>query len=1851
MTAVGSFTLSWILASLSLRALLTLAGAKISDADAAGMESTCRRISVRAILSGRLCMKQAVATQALEVTLRVAPGRGGSSEADVHMALYLCQPGLGDGRRPPREAAADGPGMPVLELASESFTVPSPRGMIHSVRLGYDGAGHTLEASFGVDSDGPAFAVELDLGAAISLDLGCAYVGLCQLPLGHRHRVVAGPSAGTPVAQAPRREALDQPVSIVSWRHSMDALRTAADAASAPAQGGARRRAQDNKELVMRDAWFSAMELSYDAPWPLPLVITQASMERYNRLFKLLLAFRHVQLELLRASLPRGELLPWAMRSELSFFVSQVLVYFQQDVIEASFAKLMHSVEASREFGEVLEAHEGFLATLSAQCFLTAQEIHDALMTALQIAALFCWRMGEDRGWSSHRRAAAAAWPLAGMGRQGRRGRPARGGRGGADADGEKAAAGVASAKAPPPSKAAPGRGEAAAAPDAPAKEARLSKAAVAQQLEAHSDAGPRGSAACSEEASVEDDGFMIRKLLITFDDIDLRVRRPRARRGAQELPPDTPGTPPDPSGTPAEKLVRCLRKVIQTTSSRRIQYKLQDLMLDWLHMPAPSADGGPPPDVYAWARARQDFWKAYHVDATKWEGASLGPGRAAAGPQAVSGGAGRCELGIVGPELSRHATLGALGRPLSAAAAEATLRHGPRPVQTLEELFESTAPGDERQRGSSSGGSSCAGGPSEPQGREARSTSSLRAPDAGARPPVLPDLSRAASMPGLVHLDELAEGRGRSCVWAVTEAARLCAGAPSKSSTAGAGRGASSASRAPRRPVRGESFPRAHQVQDSGALVQSDTWKYFQECRRLKMVPRMPAMFLGPEAAICTSPSGDANLTLSEIRTPGGRRKLNKLTFESSVPTISISGEMSDRDLLALCEPLGGHEPRLANLDLSRNAFTDAGVAKFLEHMQEWMTLEVLELAGCVLSESTWASFCTALHVHDRLVELDVSETGLGRVSQRSVQQIALFAMDARRLRRLCISRGNCIFQEGFEALAETVRRTATIGHLDVSHNAMTHLVSSSSCPGASASEAPPRPASGGGGRAASKGRAPPAAAGRSAAAGPGFNPMALLCEALSQNQSLVELCMASSSLDYAVDVVLLTALQPNKTLQYVDISGNPHGGQGLKALLRVLMDPDSSLVSCIAGSASGCAETAPSGTFSTRAAARLFGWHAEASWDHREGRPVRDTKPHRCIVTDFRECSPGPDAVVVNFAAPNGRYELDLGHPQHRAVARWLLSEAAVNDPRGDPAGAFSHVSCDFPTAVKAQFGEGWYAEGSEGHWEVPTRGKLKLSFALDLQLAAHKTAVGAVRRWMTSRRIPVTLSRFVLLHELFFGLSLEQKALLIQSMGETLLLKTCHLQKLLKTCPMLHDVMVRSLYPTLVDTRQLLLFELMSKQKTVAARFRKEARALFFFQDSSPTGVYQLSLDQLTDRFVAERLQIINAYEKAIAIGGKMVDTSQHGNHEGARNVTWLWQPLKSLQLFQVPANPMAGSLNLDYASPPHSAPRLADPATADAVVTQLIAAMTASECSPEDKIMAFRTVSQHMVFTVVQVSRLCRALPNPRRPEGMGDVAWRMTRSLKNRRTAMTSAFQYKFWNCSADMFVAIFNRCHDQPRLCTPECLYDRSLFTPACTQHIRERLGVFRTFDALQCCGQRVAPAEGGRSASITGARFLARLYAAQSKERPPRSQEGPAAEGVQPSGRSRTPSKSPPSEDDDPCQTISAQEIGMKYRLDLSVFEEWTTLRFLILLTEKEPGTHFLKCTWSERAFLREQGFDFMIPPSWSAPPGRVGVIEFHYITEKRDFRRLDARGDLAQELFGWERSAAAAAVERAKA
>lgn len=317
---------------------------------------------------------------ALEVTYRALHVRGTAGpSAEISLVLYICHPGLGDGCRPvPGTSGTSSP--PVQQLAEATLVVPAPRGMVHLVRLWYDAKNHQLQVFFGADAVAPACTAQVDIGSALSLDLGCAYAGFCLLPLDHQHQVIGHRSAAPKVSEV-RYSVRDRPLSIISWRHNTH--KNVPGVATADVAEGA-------GQLWGVDAWFSCTELSYRVPWPLPLVITRRCVEQYNRLFRLLLAFRHVHLELQRLDLPRGDLLAWALRSELSYFVSQVLLYFQQDVIEASHSRLLQAVQASKEFDELLTAHEGFLAIVTAHCFLKAPELHSALMAALRIGALFC---------------------------------------------------------------------------------------------------------------------------------------------------------------------------------------------------------------------------------------------------------------------------------------------------------------------------------------------------------------------------------------------------------------------------------------------------------------------------------------------------------------------------------------------------------------------------------------------------------------------------------------------------------------------------------------------------------------------------------------------------------------------------------------------------------------------------------------------------------------------------------------------------------------------------------------------------------------------------------------------------------------------------------------------------------------------------------------------------------------------------------------------------------------------------------------------------------------------------------------------------------------------------------------------------------------------------------------------------------------------------------------------------------------------------------------------------------------------------------------------------------------------
>jgi len=355
---------------------------------------------------------------ALEITYRALAPRGLATPlAKISLALYASHPGLWDGRRPSSTAAggsgaAGATACPLVEqLVSTSFSVAAPRAMVHLVRLRYDARSRQMLVFFGADAVAPACTAEVDLAMSLSLDLGCTYIGFCLLPLEHQHQLIGGSVASARELRASQVQysVRDRPVSITSWRH-----RAHSAVVSLPLVGpDGDANAAANEEPMGIDMWFAAMDISYQVPWPLPLVITQDCLEQYNRLFRLLLAFRYAHLELQRVDLPRDEIMAWALRAQLSHFVSQVLLFFQQDVVEVEHQRLLQSIESSLDFDEVVAAHEEFLSNVATHCFLKAPDLHLALKAALRVAIVFCRLKLAPPGAPNIADAPSGSWALA----------------------------------------------------------------------------------------------------------------------------------------------------------------------------------------------------------------------------------------------------------------------------------------------------------------------------------------------------------------------------------------------------------------------------------------------------------------------------------------------------------------------------------------------------------------------------------------------------------------------------------------------------------------------------------------------------------------------------------------------------------------------------------------------------------------------------------------------------------------------------------------------------------------------------------------------------------------------------------------------------------------------------------------------------------------------------------------------------------------------------------------------------------------------------------------------------------------------------------------------------------------------------------------------------------------------------------------------------------------------------------------------------------------------------------------------------------------------------------------------
>merc|ERR1712046_334017 len=93
--------------------------------------------------------------------------------------------------------------------------------------------------------------------------------------------------------------------------------------------------------------------------------------------------------------------------------------------------------------------------------------------------------------------------------------------------------------------------------------------------------------------------------------------------------------------------------------------------------------------------------------------------------------------------------------------------------------------------------------------------------------------------------------------------------------------------------------------------------------------------------------------------------------------------------------------------------------------------------------------------------------------------------------------------------------------------------------------------------------------------------------------------------------------------------------------------------------------------------------------------------------------------------------------------------------------------------------------------------------------------------------------------------------------------------------------------------------------------------------------------------------------------------------------------------------------------------------------------------------------------------------------------------------------------------------------------------------------------------------------------------------------------------------------------------------EPGRRYHFQLSMPEECACLYFLCALNTKEQGEGLVRCEWSERSRLKEQGYDFIPPPEWAVDgPEKKGFFTGTYMSEHDDYVNVKARRNLAERF-----------------
>ncbi|KAK7475136.1 hypothetical protein BaRGS_00033628 [Batillaria attramentaria] len=204
----------------------------------------------------------------------------------------------------------------------------------------------------------------------------------------------------TAFQQAARNVLIENEALLQRFRLSV----TQSPSAAPSPKGGDRKVAESPSSTAPLETGWKCLGLTCSIQWPLHIFFTPSILNKYNRVFRFLLAVRRTQqdlqstwqLQMLSKAKVKdtgqsaGTAAVWQLRHHMSFLVDNLQYYLQVDVIESQYGLLLDQINSTRDFEAVKLAHEQFLAALLAQSFVHMKSVSHCLYEILEQSGRYC---------------------------------------------------------------------------------------------------------------------------------------------------------------------------------------------------------------------------------------------------------------------------------------------------------------------------------------------------------------------------------------------------------------------------------------------------------------------------------------------------------------------------------------------------------------------------------------------------------------------------------------------------------------------------------------------------------------------------------------------------------------------------------------------------------------------------------------------------------------------------------------------------------------------------------------------------------------------------------------------------------------------------------------------------------------------------------------------------------------------------------------------------------------------------------------------------------------------------------------------------------------------------------------------------------------------------------------------------------------------------------------------------------------------------------------------------------------------------------------------------------------------